>query len=298
VLMDAAPERGEDVRPFLRIARHLAGLGLSSPAILAQDAGAGLLLLEDLGDDLFARVLEADATPEAELYSAAVDVLTILHRHAPPADAPAYDAAAMGDRAALALDWYLPGLTGLSVPDVAHRQAFARCVAGLCDAFAPQSDTLALRDYHAENLLWLPGRRDQARVGLLDFQDAALCHPAYDLVSLLQDARRDVPPDLQDAMTRRYARAMNLDPERLAAAIACLGAQRNLRILGVFARLCLRDGKPAYLRHMPRVWRYLLADLAHPALAPLAQEVERLLPEPLPSRLDRIAAQCLTTPAP
>jgi N-acetylmuramate 1-kinase len=295
VLMDAPPERGEDVRPFLRVARHLSRLGLSVPSVLAEEPDDGLLLLEDLGDGLFARICETQPDLEPTLYTAAIDLLLALHRHPVATDFPVYDFACMGDRAALALDWYASGSTA---PDTSTRQraAFAGLVAELCASMAAGPSVVALRDFHAENLIWLPGRTGVANVGLLDFQDAALAHPAYDLVSLLQDARREMSSELQGAMIARYLAATNLDRATFDAALACLGAQRNLRILGVFARLCLRDGKPGYLRHVPRVWAHLMEDLAHPALAPLRAEVARLLPEPTPSRLRRIAERCPTSP--
>ncbi|WP_114967003.1 aminoglycoside phosphotransferase family protein [Alkalilacustris brevis] len=297
VLMDAAPERGEDVGPFARFARHLRAQGLSAPAILAEDHEAGLLLLEDLGDALFARVAAAQPELEETLYSAAVDMLAWLHRQPPPPDLPAYDPATMAERAALALDWYLPGLGGHQASPQ-ERTDFAARVAALCARLAPLAPVPALRDFHAENLLWLPERQGHARVGLLDFQDAELAHPAYDLVSLLEDARRDLRKGLAVRMLQRYVETSGSGPEAFGAAFACLGAQRNLRILGVFARLALRDGKPGYIRMMPRVWNHLLGDLAHPELAPLAKQVRRLLPAPSDENLQRIAARCAPPPTP
>lgn len=295
VLMDAAPERGEDVRPFRRIARHLRGLGLSAPAILAGDEAHGFLLLEDLGDDLFARVVARRPDLEDTLYAAAIDVLIALHDHPAPADLTPYDAPVMADMAALALDWYLPGATGTTT---ARRAEFHALIADLCRTHAPGTPVLIQRDYHAENLLWLPDRQGTARVGLLDFQDAMAGHPAYDLVSLLQDARRDVPAAVQEAMIQRYIAATGGEEGTFRTACAMLGAQRNLRILGVFARLAMRDGKAHYIDLIPRVWGYLQDDLAHPALAPLAGLLADLLPAPTAHRLQRIKAQCATIPKP
>lgn len=292
VLMDAPAERGEDVGAFTRIARHLAGLGLSAPAILAEDAGFGFLLLEDLGDALFARVVEADPGRESELYAAATDALVALHRHRTPAGLPAYEAPMLGDLAALALDWYGPAHASADA-----RAAFADTVNSLCRELAPETHVLALRDYHAENLVWLPGRSGAARVGLLDFQDARAGHPAYDLVSLLQDARRDVPAALQDRMRARYRDAAGLAHDGdFDGAYAVLGAQRNLRIIGVFARLCLRDGKPRYLDHLPRVWRYLEEDLAHPALGRLRDAVAAHLPPPTTPMIESLRQRCASVP--
>ncbi len=292
VLMDAPPERGEDVRPFLRIADHLRSLGLSAPAILARDAGTGLLLLEDLGDALFARVLEDRPDREAQLYTAATELLADLHRHDPPPDLATYGPEVMADRAALALDWYAGGA------DAATRAAFVEAIASDLSHLATPLDVLVQRDYHAENLLWLPDRAGIARVGLLDFQDAMKGHRAYDLVSLLQDARRDVPRETEQAMIARYLDRTGLDAAGFQAAYHALGAQRNLRILGVFARLGLRDGKPRYLHLMPRVWGYLMRDLAHPDLARMRRLVESALPAPSPRTLTAIQARCAAAPAP
>ncbi|MFC7702596.1 aminoglycoside phosphotransferase family protein [Plastorhodobacter daqingensis] len=288
VLMDADPATGEDVRPFVQIARHLSGLGLSAPAILAEDAENGFLLLEDLGDDLYARVLRDDPLPGPVLYAEATDVLAELQRHPTPAGLECYDAPLMADLAALALDWYGPAAGAAP----ANRTAFVELMTRTLGDHAPGCDGLILRDYHAENLIWLPGRSGLARVGLLDFQNAMRGHPAYDLISLTEDARRDVPRDLAQQMQLRLGRALGQPDADFARACAALAAQRNLRILGVFARLCLRDAKPQYVALIPRVWAHLQADLAHPALSRLRDEVQRLLPEPTPERLERIRGQC------
>ncbi len=290
VLMDAPASRGEDVRPFTAIARHLSGLGLSAPAILAEDAEAGLLLLEDLGDALFARVLERDPGQEETLYRAATDLLVELHRHAPPAGLASYAPAPMADLAALALDWYGGGITGRTDPELRARLC-ARLARHLSD-LPGIDEVLVQRDYHAENLLWLPERTGVARVGLLDFQDAMRGHRAYDLVSLLEDARRDVSPAIADTMLARYIAATGVDAAAFTTAFHWMGAQRNLRILGVFARLGLRDGKPHYLDLIPRVWTHLQTDLSHPALAPLAEMLDEALPPPGPAALARLRAGC------
>ena len=280
VLMDAPPARGEDVRPFTAIARHLRGLDLSAPAILAEEDGTGLLLLEDLGDALFARVLSHDPAMEPALYRAATDLLIALHRSAPPEGLATYDPALMADLATLALDWYRRGTTGAA--DAALRGRFQAVMEMHLRALPELDAVLIQRDYHAENLLWLPDRKGVARVGLLDFQDAMRGHRAYDLVSLLQDARRDVAPETARAMRAHYINTAGADAERFTTAFHWLGAQRNLRILGVFARLSLRDGKPHYVDLIPRVWAHLQTDLRHPALAPLANLVARCCPRPRP----------------
>lgn len=290
VLMDAPPEKGEDVRPFVTIADHLAALNLSAPHILARDEDAGFLLLEDLGDALFARTIEANPTLERPLYEAAVDLLVQLHTHPAPAALPTYDPSVMADLAALPFDWYPDTVAGFAD----QRTTFVVTVQRLLATHAAKADVMIQRDYHAENLLWLPQREGIARVGLLDFQDARAGHRAYDLVSLLEDARRDVTPALQQAMLTRYIAASGADPEGFAAAYACLGAQRNLRILGVFSRLCIRDGKAHYVDLIPRVWGHLQHDLSHPALTELRDMVARFIPDPTPDRLQRIKTQCAT----
>lgn len=293
VLMDAPPDRGEDVRPFLAIARHLKGQGFSAPRVLAEDIASGFLLLEDLGDDLFARVVARAPDLEGPLYAAATDLLAQLHRAPLPEDLPSYDPALMASLACLPFEWYLPQ-NGQSAPEE-ESETFRAEIETLLAEHAPPS-VLILRDYHAENLIWLPDRQGCARVGLLDFQDAMIGHPAYDLVSLLEDARRDVPSSVQAQMYARYVERTGMEPEAFARAYALLGAQRNLRILGVFARLCRRDGKPGYLPLLPRVWGHLMNDLSHPALEALRERVLRLIPPPAPDVIARIAAECSPRP--
>lgn len=293
VLMDAAPEKGEDVRPFVAIATHLRRLGFSAPEILAEDPANGFLLLEDLGDDLFARWVAETPSAEEELYAAAVDFLIELHRRAPPAGLATYCPPLTTQLAALVLDWYLPAATGKPAT-TALREAFCAEIETLFAAHIAGPHVLVLRDFHAENLIWLPQRRGGARVGLLDFQDAMAGHPAYDLVSLLEDARRDVPSTLQKAMIQRYLRASHQPRDAFLTALAVLGAQRNLRILGVFTRLCVRDGKPQYTRLMPRMWHHLQCDLRHPALRNLRQIIASALPAPMPVVCEKIASQCPT----
>lgn len=282
VLMDAPPPQ-EDVRPFMRIARHLAALGYSAPRILAEDAEHGFLLLEDLGDDLFARLLNSGGE-ERRLYEATIDFLLDLHRHPAPADLAPYDEARLIDEAQLFTDWYLPALTGRDTPDnirQAFRFLFGILVPEVGMDTAPDQRILVLRDFHAENLIWLPQRKGAARLGLLDFQDAVAGHPAYDLVSLLEDARRDVDPELAEAMLQRYIAGSGADDATFRRAYAILGAQRNIRIIGIFTRLWKRDGKPQYQAFMPRMWGLLERDLAHPALADLRGWIDAMVPQDL-----------------
>jgi len=288
VLMDAPPDKGEDVRPFTAIARHLSGLGLSAPGIYAEDVTNGFLLIEDLGDDLFARVLVQQPELETQLYQAAIDAL-IVAQHAAPPKLAQYDAEAMATTAMLVTDWYLPHGTGAATADNL-RAEYDHLVRDMLARLMIGESVLVQRDYHAENLLWLPQRDGAARVGLLDFQDAMLGHPAYDLASLLKDARRDVNPQVQSEMLAYYIAQTQSDPEAFTAAYAACSAQRNLRILGVFARLCVRDGKPSYPDLMPRVWQNLIDDLTHPALAKLRDFITAHVPAPDAQIIARIKA--------
>lgn len=288
VLMDAPPGKGDDPATFTAIAHHLAGIGLSPPAILAEDYEHGFLLIEDLGDGLFARLIATDPALEAPLYAAATDVLIHLHRHAAPANLLDLSAQDWASAAAFALDWYAFAATG-KLPDCAM---FVTVLSDLLARHADGPRVMILRDYHAENLLWLPERAGVARVGLLDFQLAQMGQPGYDLVSLLQDARRDVGLETEATMIARFCATNGTNPAEFAPTYAVLGAQRALRIIGIFARLCLKGGKPGYLPLIPRVWEQLWRNLAHPALAPLAAICHDLLPEPTPDTLERIGAQC------
>ncbi|SEP40013.1 hypothetical protein SAMN02990966_05731 [Rhodospirillales bacterium URHD0017] len=281
VVMDAPPPQ-EDVRPFVRIGRHLSGLGLSAPAIQAIDEDNGFLLLEDFGDDTFARVLAAGGE-EAELYRRATDVLIVVQRAGPRALLPglgAYAGEALIDAAMLLPEWYLPAASGRPTPDeetMAYRAAWRACLANL----PAMADTLLLRDYHKDNLMWLPGRPGVKACGLLDFQDAQQGHPSYDLVSLIEDARRDVAPAVHAACLVRYLGETSLDAQDFAAGFALMAVQRHARIIGLFVRLLERDGKPEYLAHLPRVWRMFERALRHEALQPLRAWVDRLLPPEL-----------------
>jgi N-acetylmuramate 1-kinase len=279
VLMDAPPPK-EDVRPFVSIANHLGKMGFSAPKIMAADIPAGLLLLEDFGDDTYTRRLAAGAN-EKDLYALAIDTLIALHRHGEAAqvNAPPYDDERLIIEATLLTDWYMPAVTGREVAKDVREDYIARWKAAFAPAHAMPT-TLVLRDYHVDNLMLLPGRPGVAACGLLDFQDALIGPTAYDLVSLLEDARRDIAPDLARAMFDRYAAAFpTLDRPALESAYAVLGAQRNAKIIGIFTRLLRRDGKPQYLKHIPRVWRLLEGDLQHPALAGVKAWFERHMPK-------------------
>jgi aminoglycoside/choline kinase family phosphotransferase len=277
VIMDAPPP--EDIRPFLRIAAHLQGLGLAVPRILDADEVNGLILEEDLGDDLLSVLLDRGDDPEP-LLDDAIDSLVVLQRADPPSGLPAWDAAAMATTAlATLLDWWWPARYGAAPPPAA-RDDLAAALAAMLEPVAAGPRCLVHRDWFAGNLLRLPGERTGSiRTGIIDFQGAALGHPAYDLVSLLQDARRDIPIAAQHRAFQRYLAARpDLDPEQFRTAFDACAAQRHLRVAGQWVRLALRDGRPQYLAHGPRTWRLLQDALRQPAAAPLAQALDRWIP--------------------
>jgi aminoglycoside/choline kinase family phosphotransferase len=262
VLMDAPPEH-EDIGPFLTVAGHLLDRGFCPPRPLAIDRERGLLLLEDFGDDRVGPLLQREPHREREIYEAAIDILARLSDQPAPSDVPPYDDAAMSREVLLFPEWYAPALA-IEVDEPSYLPAWRQAWADVLRV-AEGNPVMVLRDYHADNLMVLPGRSE---LGLLDFQDALAGHAAYDLVSLLQDARRDVAPELEEAMIERYCRAANVvDRDLFRAHYEILGAQRNAKILGIFTRLWKRDGKDHYLPLQPRVWGYLERNLAHPALA-------------------------------
>lgn len=283
VLMDAPPPK-EDVRPFVAITRHLDGLGLSAPRVLAEDTERGLLILEDLGDDTYTRVLAREPDREPDLYALAVDVLADLHRRpaaeALPAGLPAYDTDLFLAEALLLTDWFLPAVSGRETP-AAVRASYIEAWRPVLDIVSQAPPTLVLRDYHVDNLMWLPDRAGVAACGLLDFQDAVAGPAAYDLMSLLEDARRDIDPGLKQAMLDRYMGAVPDLDDAFTARFPILAAQRHAKVVGIFTRLARRDAKPAYLVHIPRVWTLLEASLAHPALGPVAAWLDRHIPPEL-----------------
>jgi N-acetylmuramate 1-kinase len=291
ILMDAPPP--EDVGPFLRIAAHLAGIGVSVPEIIAADETAGIVLEEDLGDDSFP-VLLADAhavtspprsTPGGEppsavhLFDAAIDALVVMHQAAPPSDLPVWDAAAMRQTALATLfDWWWPAAFGSPAPDRA-RADFAAALATLLAPVAAGPQGFTHRDYFAGNLHWLADRAGLRRVGVIDFQGASIGHPAYDLVSLLQDSRRSIPAGSGAHSIARYLAARpELDGSAFFTAYAASAAQRHLRVVGQWVRLARRDNRPAYLAYGPHTWALLNEVLRHPAASPLATVMDQWIP--------------------
>lgn len=269
MLMDAPPPH-EDPGPFLDVGRWLAEHGHRAPEIHAEDRSRGLVLIEDFGEDRMRDWLDDNAHAEEEVYARAIDALVRLHRSPPGPFAP-YDMATYQREAGLFTEWYCPAMR-LDVDAAGYRAAFEEVLTPMLPRQNP--GVTVLRDYHAENIMLLDGGHQ----GLIDFQDALVGHPAYDLVSLLQDARRDVSPELERAMLDRYLAQVDAD-EHFEADYARLGAQRNAKIVGIFSRLWKRDDKPRYLSFIPRVWEAMERDLKHPALAPVAEWFARNIPQ-------------------
>lgn len=288
VLMDAPPGPRNGVEQFVRIADYLRSVGLNAPQIYAQDLQAGFLLLEDLGDDLFARVLTRHPDQERELYTAATDVLIHLH-DAPTLSLPSYGPTMMTELAALAFTKYARAVLGDYDTDAQAR--FEDRFEDILHRETAGIKVVVQRDYHAENLLWMPDHDGVQRVGLLDFQDAMLGHPAYDLVSLLQDIRREVSAGTEMRMLQHYIDTTGVNDHDFRTAYAALGAQRNLRILGGFTRLATEYGKPHYVDMIPATWAHLMRDLEHPALVGVADLLRDALPAPTPDALQRLRPQ-------
>ncbi len=273
VLMDAPPPH-EDPRPFIRMSDYLCGIGLAAPAILHSDLDQGLLLISDFGSVRMRETVDAAPEREREIYKTVVDVLIELHRHAPPEGLKTHGLESWVDEVCLFTDWYCSAV-GIEVDRDAFRSIWQDALSPI-DALG-QSVT-ELRDYHAENIMLVDGAIGHGRIGLLDFQDALIGHPAYDLVSMLEDARRDVSPAVEREMLDHYIRATNA-PEDFEAAYWALGAQRNTRIIGVFTRLWKRDGKPHYTAFQPRMWGLLERNLSHPSLATLRDWFDTNIPQ-------------------
>lgn len=278
---------GADCGRFVATARYIKSCGLAAPGILSADVAQGFLVLEDLGDDLYTDVI-ARGGDERAMYQAAIEALARLHAQAAPAllaaDKPLflYDETAMLAEIDLLTEWFLPLAlqrpAGANLADE-HRALWLDVLHDVGGA-----RVFVHRDFHAQNLLWRADQDGLARVGIVDFQDALAGTPAYDVVSLLEDARREVAPALAEAMTEAYiaasrAEGVALDPAHFRLTAAVLAAQRNAKIIGIFARLFKRDKKPRYLAHLPRVWRYMERDLQHPALAKLKSWYDRHVPK-------------------
>jgi N-acetylmuramate 1-kinase len=274
VLMDAPPPH-EDPRPFIHVAEHLTALGLAAPRILARDLDQGLLLIDDFGSDRMRETVDADPAQEMAIYRGVVDVLVELHRHAPAPGLAEHGLDSWLDEVMLLVDWYGPAV-GLDLDRESFRAAWREVLAPVA-ADGLELVTI-LRDFHAENIMLIDGASGVSRYGLLDFQDALVGHPAYDLASVLEDARRDVSPDVERVMIDAYVAATGRD-DRFERAYWALAAQRNTRILGVFCRLWKRDGKAHYTSFQPRMWGLVERDLAAPHLAPVRDWFDANIPK-------------------
>lgn len=296
VLLMDSPPGAEPLAPYLHVAQLLRGCDLSAPKVLAADVELGLALVEDFGQATYTRLLEA-GHGEAPLYRLAVDALLRLHRSGPQAaeGVPAYDAQRLADEAALFIDWYAPLLVGARAA-AQVRQQYLDAFGEACREVAMRREALVLRDYHVDNLMLLEGRQGVAACGLLDFQDALCGSPAYDLMSLLEDARRDVPEALRVAQLTHYlSQRPELDGRRFMADYQVLAAQRHAKVLGIFVRLARRDGKTGYLDHLPRVLGLFRRALENQRLHPLRDLLDAELPswrQPLPGEIlaQRLAA--------
>ena len=279
VLMDAPPDK-EDIAPFCAVGRYLETLGLSAPHIIAQDNVHGFLLLEDLGDNLVSRVLQgkhdfSQDVSEMEIYIAAAEVLVELHRtrEGLPSWLMPYDREVYLREVSLLPDWFMPLVAPKQQANL--RVEFMALWEDILSAHPLGGGHLVLRDYHADNLLWLPERQGVKKCGLLDFQDALAGSAAYDMVSYLEDARRDVDEATVQEVLKFYLTQTRQDAKRFMNDYAILGAQRNCKIIGIFCRLAARDGKENYLSYLPRVWKHLERDLEHIALKPLKEWLTR-----------------------
>ena len=280
VLMDAPPP-WEDVRPFMAVTKLLASCDVTVPNIIAADEEAGFLLLEDLGDSSFTRLLNAEPAREVELYTAATDALITMRRasagQALAHAVPRYDMAVYLREAGLFAEWFLPQIHGIETARRLRTQYLA-IWSDILTQLTPEQHTITHRDYHADNLFWLEGRSDYHAVGMIDYQDALWGDGAYDLASLLEDARRDVRAETVAQCYAHYVHTMGEGETRFAARYAVIAAQRNAKIIGIFARLCVRDGKAHYLDYLPRVWGHFLNDIKHPLLTPLKDFVDEHVP--------------------
>lgn len=264
----------ETVTPFVAIAKALRDEGFAAPQIPAADLDQGLLLVEHLGTQ---GVLDAEGKPVPERYIAAAELLAEMHKRSWPQkiqvvegvvhEIPPYDRRAMGIETELVTDWYLPHVAGRQTSD-AERQEFAEAWSAAFAIVAAAEKSLVLRDYHSPNLIWRGDRNGHDRIGLIDFQDAVIGPSAYDVASLAQDARVTISPELEAAIVGAYCKARgDFDRAGFEAAYAIMAAQRNSKILGIFVRLNLRDGKPGYMKHLPRIRDYVSRSISHPALA-------------------------------
>ncbi len=292
ILMETPLADTISMEKFCRIADYLRAVGLSAPEIYHRADADGFMLLEDFGDGLLSSVL--DVSPQAELthYLRVTDLLVHLHTMPPPDGLQPYGPTEMADFTGVLFDRYVAPLTGADVSK--DKQAAEKLIYAALLEHAPQSDVVILRDFHADNIVILPDRTGLSAFGLLDFQDALLGHRAYDLVSLLEDVRRCVSEETKLACIARYIHETGAESTAFRRAFAVQGAQRNMRILGVFANLALSHNKPRYIDLMPAVWAHLMTDLGSTVLSDLRNHILDTVPEPTPKTLNRLKALCQT----
>lgn len=285
ILMDAPPDK-ESVAHFLSVQDYLFNKNYSAPALLAKDEPLGFLLLEDFGDLSFSRVLREQPKREKELYLLAIKALEKMKQDGVKEAAclPLYDHALLMREVMLMAEWMLPEMVSKDALPAAA-QSWQEMWGALLKQADLTPEVVVHRDYHADNLFLLGDRFGMRAVGMLDFQDAVLGRAAYDLVSLLEDARRDLTKDVAEAALKHYIKEAKADQDTFLAEYAFFGAQRNAKILGIFTRLFRRDGKPRYLAMMPRVWAHFKNDIAHPSLAPVKSWVEAYLPKDIDSQI-------------
>ncbi len=289
ILMDARLIALSATKSFIAITEFLLINGYSAPQIYAKNKQGNLLLIEDLGQDLFALVSQSNPEMERTVYTGAIELLADLRNCTPPPFLENYT----GNKMALAIDPLFEFYADNSDGKTEIFSELGKDLVRLCTG----PSIIALRDFHAENLLWLPLRDGVKKVGLIDYQDAVLAHPAYDLASLLRDVRRDVSPELVEFLLTKYINDTGENPDSFRAAFAVQSVQRNLRILGIFAKLCIVSGKQSYVELIPRVWHNLLLDLKHPALSKLKSLITSAIPEPTSEKLDRLRLLCKTNHA-
>jgi len=280
ILMDAPPPQ-EDVTPFIKIDEFLISNGFSAPKIISSDIENGLLLLEDLGDNRYTRILSGESNlknkpTEEELYKLAINTLIEIQKTHPP-NIPEYNENLLFKELFLFTEWYIPLIYRKEKADEI-RGEYEDIWKDLMPNIVNREKVVVCRDYHADNLMWLPEREGVKKVGLLDFQDAVVGHPAYDLVSLLVDARRVVDKNFAEEMLEYYISKSTYKSEDFVESYSILGAQRNLKIVGIFTRLAIRDGKKHYLSLIPRVWGYIERDISIPSMARLKEWLDKIIP--------------------
>lgn len=292
ILMEVPLSDTPSLAKFCQIADYLRAIGLSAPEIYHRADKDGFMLLEDFGDGLLSSVLEV--SPDAELthYLRVTDLLLHLHTMPPPEGLLPYGPFEMADFTGVLFDRYVAPLTGSDMTK--DKKAAEKLIYTALRDHAPQTDVVILRDFHADNIIVLPDRTGLLALGLLDFQDALLGHPAYDLVSLLEDVRRNVSEETKLACIAHYIRETGVDSTAFRRAFAVQGAQRNMRILGVFANLALSHNKPQYIDLMPAVWSHLMNNLESSVLSDLRSCILDSVPEPTPEALNRLKDLCLT----